>query len=230
MSNSRRAFMQSVAAAFGGSVALPAILEEAAYADVAGDCDAVRLAKWIECYGHDVVAEQIIDLLRAGELTMPVLKNRLNRKSRREQRAKQSRERRERHAGDEILYSGPVHIEPELIDQLCRRDVRTVNRRAVRIGESDGKGLAVRGIGSEATSIDVPAGSRILIDLRHATGGLMACEVVRTNRGEIRFHAWSGGKRSMKDVVPSLSREGGLVFERKHKREIGLLGLPIDGA
>jgi hypothetical protein len=101
--------------------------------------DAAILAWAIRTYGEDAIAEEIAALLREPDgFTVRRLKTRLNRISRRRGRAKQAAERRERHAGDEVLYRGPVHIPETAWGQLVHRQTRglTVSGRRVDVGRT----------------------------------------------------------------------------------------------
>jgi len=135
----RRAFVGGLLSALaGGPVALAAggaTLESGA--PLSGD--AAILAWAIRIHGEEVVSEEIAALLREPEgFTIRRLKTRLNRISRHRGRAKARAARREAHAGDEVLYRGPVYIDAAAWGQLVHRETRglTVSGRRVEVGRT----------------------------------------------------------------------------------------------
>lgn len=76
----------------------------------------------------------------------------------------------------------------------------------------------------------VPAGSRVLMDLRRLPAQYATCELVRTANGRHRIHMWGRQQEWVPtDVVPVLTdTEAGRSYEPpSQQRTIGLLGLPL---
>lgn len=232
---SRREFVGVLLGAFSGTAFAVDISSAALTSDLAGDCDAARLAKWIGVYGADTVATHIIAIMEDGEFSLAELKRRLNREKRQAVRAAQASARRERHIGDEVLYRGPIHVADELRSQIVAsgRDCRSeVNRHAVYAGEAPCD-MVVAGVlyagDPVPRDLDIPLGSRVLFDQRRDSAAAVWCgEVVRTSLG-IRVHLWRGRDEwDGEDPVPSLTEVGrGRVYELSHDRQVGLLGLPL---
>lgn len=251
----RRGFVgRMLAGVMGAAGAAPQIVEQVA--EAAESCpridgDLGRLTWVLDAYPADVVAGAMIAEMAGGApLDIQSLWRRLNRERQRERRHSERAARRERHAGNETLYRGPLAIR-QVFDG---REVRTVARRRVRVVETD-REYVIDGIGvpvverpaatyerdddgvtlipceaRRTRSLSIPAGSRVLIDLRHGLRDVMACEVVRTRDGRIRLHLWTGrDERPEDETTPTL--RGGVAWVGASSMEperLGLLGLPIE--
>lgn len=210
--------------------------------------DASLLAWCVGRWGADAVADALVASLAEREsFDARDIKQRLDRESRKQARRARAGERRERHAGNETLYCGPL----VLTQSFGGRECRTAHRRRVLVGITD-RDYVITGIGRPAClietladrdddgerivergpttrAVEVPAGSRVLIDLRRGLSECMACEVVRTADGRTRLHVWLPAQAyEWDDTTPRLA--GGVAWETPaQERVVGLLGLPIGG-
>lgn len=254
--SSRRSFVAAVIAALAGGGAAAASVASASEAldgvDVLSD-DVGRLCRAIELGGAELAASIMVRLANAGQFSGEATLREVNRHRRRDYRARKAAKRRERHGGDEVLYRGPLRIGPLNLDGT--RDVRSeVTRRRLLIGQTD-REITISGIGipfesrnierpvpdchgleseyvddmdreQRCRAVTVPAGSRIVVDMRRGLCEVMACEVIRTDRGQHRIHLWVGATgRETSDETPRVA--GGVIYESPTTREIGLLGLPL---
>jgi hypothetical protein len=242
---SRRSFLTHIATLCGAAGVAPDLLEQVGAAELIDDNDAVRiLIKAIDIYGAEDVAREIVAI--DGPVDAREILRRLNRVRQRSIRQRKASERRQRHAGDEVLYRGPLVIHQEFQGRECRSAVR----HRVQVGKTD-RDYVIEGIGIPASirprresldvdgihvvrdaesvdtrSLTIPAGSRVLIDLRRGIYETMACEVVRTGSGQIRLHLWVGATSYEADGEPPRLR-GGVVYETTGGPAVGLLGLPL---
>lgn len=240
----RRNFFPSIVALFGTSSA--AISNLPIEADMS---DVTRFVWLIDYYGAELVATHLLKLCNSSTFTMLELKRSLNRDRQKERRHAKSASRRESHAGNEILYYGPLQIHQSFDCRLCVSN----NRKKVLVGQTDQE-YSISGIGvGVTTSIDrnddglssasitaqqtrcvvIPAKSRVLIDTRHGDNHTVwACEVVRTKDGRHRIHLWQtrNGLALDKntDSIPCL--KGGIAYNSAEQRVTGLLGLPLEQA
>jgi len=247
----RRSFIGSIAAICGAAGVPAATLAAIEQRELSGGTDAIGiLVQCIHIYGAESTAAAI--LASSGPVDAIDIRRQLRRIARRQRRADSAAERRERHANDEVLYRGPVQLD-QVFTGRDGREVRSANRRRVLVGSTD-REYVLSGIwlplerhqrrvvdidvardGSldrhidvvETRAISLPRGSRVLIDLRHGIRHVMACEVIRTAHGQMRMHLWTGrtGTSDDMDTVPRL--HGGVVYESRTERVIGLLGLPV---
>lgn len=250
----RRGFVGGMLAGLMGAAgAAPQVVErvtEAAESCPRVDGDLGRLTWILDTYPADVVAAGMIAEMAGGSpLDIQSLWRRLNRERRRERRHSERAARRERHAGNETLYHGPLAIR----QAFDGREVRSAARRRVLVGETD-REYVIDGIGvpmierpaatyerdddgvtlipceaRRARSLTIPAGSRVLIDLRHGLRDVMACEVVCTRDGRVRLHLWTGRDGRLEDeTTPTL--RGGVAWSGVSSmatQRLGLLGLPL---
>lgn len=206
-----------------------------------------RLARIMATTDPAILCRALVELAGDGPFTLADFCRRVCLYRNRAARARQSALRRERHAGNEVLYRGPLR----LWQQFTGRECKTVSRHRVLVGATD-REYAIRGIGvprpleavvlrdedtghpigsSEderaARSVVIPAGSRVLVDLRRGIHAVMIAEVVRTADGRTRLHVWSrDGLYQDDETTPQLS--GGVVYETPTSdRAVGLLGLPL---
>lgn len=245
---SRRGFLGALgsllgAAGVGTAAEVVAAVESAGEIPPTGDVATIVFL--IDRFGGQAVAERIVSMTATGSFTVAALLRDMRRTAQREKRARKASERRERHGGDEVLYRGPLRI----WQQFSGREVRSqITRRRVLVGDTD-REYAIAGIGVpheerrsiverdddgmllpvetvRTRSLTIPAGSRVLIDLRRGLADVMAAEVVRTADGRMRLHLWLGAVRREHDDSTPLLRGG--VFEiAGDARTVGLLGLPI---
>lgn len=205
-----------------------------------------RLMRVVTHADPAILCRALIECAAGGEFTLADFVARVRRYENRECRARKRAERQSRHAGNEVLYRGPVQVWQDIASG--GRRVYSAARHRVIVGVAD-REYAITGIGlprpddpvvvrdedtghpvgvegPRTRSVTIPAGSRILIDMRHGLRPIMACEVVRTAGGRIRLHLWSGAAaRSDDPTTPRLS--GGVVCETGSQRAVGLLGLPL---
>lgn len=217
----RRNFLGAALTALTGTAVYSQV--EATLADDELPADDVgKLLRWIDIYGAEAVATEIVAV---GRLDLQEIKRRLNRQQRRDRRHADRAKRRERHAGDEVLYRGPLR----LWQRYGTHAVLSSHRHIVHVTETDVEHvIADIGVaGQDASrSVSIPAGSRLLIDARRGMSDVMATEVVRTARGVIRWHLWlSNVVIDGPDTCPVL--RGGVAYESHGSRETGLLGLSL---
>lgn len=193
-------------------------------------------------------------MLAQPSLDVRALKRALNSQRAVRRRKEKAAQRRESHAGNVILYAGPLL----LAHSFHGRVVLDHTRREILIGETD-KEYTIRGIGVSASSqaliedvspycqsvepvevaglsstvVTVPRGSRVLLNGRFGFDhDVWACEVVKTlkPRGGHRIHLWQtrhGLPLDKRDEsLPYLA--GGFTYSTDDEpRTIGLLGLPL---
>lgn len=247
---SRRNFLQSIAALCAAGGVAPQVAAQIEECELDGSArDGVGLlVQCIHIYGAEAVAEAII--ASPGPVDARAIKRELNRTRQRLRRQRTASERRERHAGDQVLYRGPLAISwPIGVD--CREVRSGVTRHQVAVGTVD-RDYAIHGIGVPAADRDqvvecepvaagrierhvdevdqravtIPRGSRVVIDTRHGCHSVMAAEVVRTARGQMRLHLWAGATAwESEDPPPEL--RGGTAYESVADRTVGLMGLPL---
>lgn len=212
MTTTRRTFLGALTGALTAA-GLPAA-QAAQLGDIefVGGLDAVGvLVKAIDLYGGEAVAREI--LTANGPVDPRDILRRLNRQNQRTTRHLKAAARRDRHAGNVTLYSGPIRCDV----QWSGREVRTENNRRAIVDTTRGD-IIIDGVGvacppgyhpieggyesdteysapfvAATRRIVVPAGSRLLVDIRHGTEHLLwACEVVETSRRNHRIHLWQG--------------------------------------
>ncbi len=247
---SRRNFLQSIAALCAAGGVAPAVAAQIEDRTLdTDDQDAVgTLVKCIHIYGEQATAEAIV--ASDGPVDARAIRRELNRSRQQLRRQRKARERRERHGGDQVMYRGPLAVFwPIGVD--CREVRSGVSRHTVAVGTVD-RDYAIDGIGVAAPerlqrvyvepanagridrhvdevdqrAVTIPRGSRVVIDTRHGCRDVMAAEVIRTGRGEMRLHLWSGATSHESDDPPPQLR-GGVVYETVARRDTGLLGLPL---
>lgn len=253
MALDRRSVLAGFAGLFGlAPQALAAMGDEDGMAEPAAGTDAGRLLAAIRVHGADAVGDELVRMLDEGfPLTVEEVRRRLNRAKNRRVRARKASSRREAHAGSEVLYRGPLLVTQAFDGRACV----TVHGRRVLVGEAiqeyrvvgigvpgserrelvnrDDDGSRVVEHGPDCRAVDIPSGSRVLIDLRHGAGAyeVWAAEVVRTEDGRIRLHLWQtrvSPEDIDRDTIPRLA--GGTAYSSSpvdKERLIGLLGLPL---
>ncbi len=242
----RRGFLGSIAALCAGAGVAPEMIEQMQAAELDGGTDGVGvLIQCIHIYGAEATAAAIV--AQTGHVDAYEVRRILRRTRRRQVRAREAADRRERHSGDEVLYRGPLRIE----QPIDGREVRSaVTRHRVLVGHTD-REYSIDGIGIAAEarpertytdldedrlaieretvytrSVIMPRGTRLVCDLRRGMADVMACELVRTARGEHRLHLWTGATAIESDDPPRL--RGGVVYETSEDGpRVGLLGMPV---
>lgn len=205
-----------------------------------------RLARVMATTDPAILCRALIELSGDGPFTLADFCRRACLYRNRASRARQSAKRRERHAGNEVLFRGPVR----LWQQFTGRECRSVARHRVLVGVTDieyaitgigvprpldaivvrdddtGHPVAVEGERATRTVV-IPAGARVLIDLRRGMHAVMIAEVVRTADGRTRLHLWwRDGLYQDDETTPQL--RGGVVYESPtSERAVGILGLPL---
>lgn len=217
----RRTFLGALAGALGtaGASAMP-ILERQSM-----DATDIGLLVWcIDTFGPEAVAEEIVrQNYKTGARG---IKRALEKDRRRKIRHRKAAQRRERHAGDVVIYRGPLSIH----QQMDGREVTSSHAHRVLVSEATAD-MVVVGIGQpdgSTRSVDIPRGSRILVDTRRGTRDIMGAEVVETASGDRRLHIWSGATADRiedGDTCPEL--RGGTIWESNSSETTGLLGLPL---
>lgn len=252
----RRSFLGAAVAALAGSGVSESKLESAMTPIDLPPDGVGRLCKLIDIYGPETTAEVILRLSSQGTLNLDRLSSVLRTERRKEHRNKKKSERRERHAGDEVLYRGPLSL--GLLDLNGQECVSKVSRHRVLVGSTDReytivnigvpcptgyrevrRDLDLLGYAPEYSdsydideirlpvrSVTIPESSRLLIDLRRGIRDIMVAEVVRTARGSHRLHLWTSNTH--RDFDESTPRiAGGCVYTSPDNRSVGLLGLPL---
>jgi hypothetical protein len=242
----RRGFLGSIAALCAGAGVAPELVQQVETAQLDGALDAVGvLVQCIHIHGAEATAAAIV--AQTGPVDAYQVRRTLRRTRRRQVRARDAAERRERHSGDEVLYRGPLRIE----QPIDGREVRSaVTRHRVLVGHTD-REYSIDGIGIAAEarpdrtytdldgdrlaveretvytrSVVVPRRTRLVCDLRRGMADVMACELVRTARGEHRMHLWTGATAVESDDPPRL--RGGVAYETTEDGpRVGLLGMPV---
>lgn len=193
-------------------------------------------------------------MLAQPTLNVRSLKRTLNSQRNNLKRKEKAAQRRESHAGNIVLYAGPLLLS----HSFPGRVVLDHTHREVLVGETD-KEYTIRGIGVSpstqtiiddlpplaqqptpeeipglsSTSVMIPKGSRILLNGRFGFNhDIWACEVVKTSKPKesCRIHLWqtrNGLPMDKQDgELPYLA--GGFTYSTdKEPRTIGLLGLPL---
>ena len=161
----RRAFADTLLAALGLGATAPANPSP----------DHRGLDWMLATFGEQAVTDAIV---RIGA-DMTTLRRELRRSEKREMRHTETRRRRKTNR-DEILYRGPA-LWGDLTPDRWREIRNRCNRRVAVIASERDLMLG---------SHSIPAGSRILIDLRRGMPEAAMCELVRTRDGSTRLHIW----------------------------------------
>jgi hypothetical protein len=179
----RRAFADTLLTALGLEAAAP----EAPAPEHRG------LDWMLDLWGEDRVTAAF---LRVGG-DMAALRKELRREEKRAMRHAETRRRRERN-GDTVLYRGPA-LWGDLSPDRWREVRNRANRRVAVIASERDLMLG---------RFPVPAGSRILIDLRHGMPARAMVELVRTQDDRMRLHIWGFKGEIDADRAPAFALPG----------------------
>ena len=248
----RRNFITTISLLFGTS----ATTVSAALKSTTIPSEDLGLLVWtIETFGAEATAQELLTLVKQGDFSVRKLKQNLNKNKTCITRLNKASERREAHAGNTILYHGPL----QLTHSFAGRVVLDHTRREVLVGTTD-KDYTIRNIGKPAAAIEsyyilddmpptaqqstpekivgatsttltIPKGARILLNGRFGfEHDIWACEVVVTAKKMYRIHLWQTRNglviNKQEDSLPYLA--GGFFYSTEETpRTIGLLGLPL---
>jgi hypothetical protein len=243
---SRRGFLGSIAALCAGAGVAPTLAAQVEAAELDGGLDAVGvLVQCIHIHGADATAAAIVG--QPGPVDAYQVRRVLRQQARRAKRARDAWERREAHAGDEVLFRGPVCIDDwtallghwhpspsrryDVARTLCEWAIygRLAPRpEGYRRVERDGRllGWAPDCDDYPIDDIVLPvlpplliaAGSRVLISTRN--GGqatTMACEVLHTGEGFHRVHLWRRAQEWVQDTPIAVLAIAGQDLGRRYE-------------
>lgn len=108
-----------------------------------------------------------------------------NARNRANRAAKKAR-RNEKHRQDTILFRGPVILTEEVASIL------TAQGRDVRSNQHSAHSLLVGRLSQMLwlREIELPIGSRVIIDTRQTLGNIPCCEIICNREGWHRIHLW----------------------------------------